>query len=102
MTYTVRYGFSLVATVEEENVRGVYRATCAVEELGIEPGDTVIVDPGHERAPLRIVRSYTKDEIPAILNRIHDFPCLRIDDGPQPQSHQVSTPHQRRWMRLIS
>jgi hypothetical protein len=83
-------------------MRGVYRATYPVRELGIEAGDTVIVEPGHERAPLRIVRSYTPEELPVALQAINDFPCLHLDRPSPTPRHQVPGRRRGHWLWLLS
>lgn len=85
-------------------MRAIYRATYGIPELGIEPGDTVIIEPEHPRAPLKIVRSFAEEELPIILDRVTDFPLLRVDqDGQTTHSprRRLSKPRLHRWLRLV-
>ena len=85
-------------------MRGIYRATYAVPELGIEAGDMVVVEPGHPRAPLKIIRAFDRNDLPSVLDCLNDFPLLRLDEPHRPGA----TPHPqdrtnpaRPWLRVV-
>lgn len=54
-------------------MKAVYEATYAVPELGIEVGDTVLVEPAHPRTPLLVVKGYDRGRLPSILEHLDDF-----------------------------
>ncbi len=75
-------------------MKAVYEATYAIEELGVERGDLVVVEPGHPESPLLIVKRFDRNRLPLILDHLHRLSPVSFDGGAPPP-----VPQQRRWLR---
>lgn len=51
-------------------MRAVYETDHAIPELGAEPGDLIVVEPGHPEAPLLVVREFDRNRLPIILEHL--------------------------------
>jgi hypothetical protein len=61
--------------------KGIYRAHHAVPELGIRPGDTVIVDPAHSDYPLKVVTLHRHPMPPTVLAHLDAFTLLEARES---------------------
>ena len=67
-----------------------YRAPYGIAELGVAPGDIIIVAPA-EDPPLTVVRSFDRNRLPAILEHLDSLtplPCAGASH-PEPLSRQL-------------
>lgn len=67
-------------------MKAVYEATYAIEELGVEPGDRIVVRPSHPIAPLLVIKRHDRNVLPAILDHLdHLLPVSFQDQDPPPR-----------------
>lgn len=57
-------------------MRGVYRAQQALPHLGVEQGDTVIIDPEHPRAPIQVVKLHSRHRLPDLVSELDSLTFL--------------------------
>ena len=59
----------------------VFRVTRAVEALGAQPGDTVVIDLEDEDVPVSVVRSYAWEQIVSVLRHLDAFELVSPGDS---------------------
>ena len=59
----------------------VFRVTRAVEALGAQPGDTVVIDLEDEDVPVSVVRSYAREQIVSVLRHLDAFELVSPGDS---------------------
>jgi hypothetical protein len=75
--------------------RTIYEAHHAVLELGIQPGDFVVIDPSHEHEPFHLVRRLDTRDLPALLPHLPAFTLCRAGFREGPPSDA------RRRLRIV-
>lgn len=71
----------------------VYRVRSPISKLGAEPGDLVLVEPGHPTHPVLVVQEHDASRLPVILEYFH---CLRrvavLDSDAAPRYEPSAAP----------
>lgn len=66
-------------------MKAVYEATYAIEELGVEVGDRIVVRPAHPTAPMLVIKHHDRNVLPAILDHLdHLLPVSFQNQAPPP------------------
>jgi hypothetical protein len=83
--------------------KSIYRAHHAIPEFGIRPGDTIIADPSHPRAPVKMVRSFDRNQVPQLLPHLDGFTLIETRESEHDPGDRVSFQRKqhRHWIRLV-
>lgn len=73
--------------------RAVYETDYSIPELGAEPGDLIVVEPGHPEVPMLVVREFDRNRLPLILEHLDRLVPVSFE-GIEPSSSSDA----RRWL----
>lgn len=80
-----------------------YRSLHRIPELGVEPGDLVVIRPEHPTSPLMVVKRHDRNRLPLILDHITALEPVSSDESSasegfrrqlgSPPRHRPHRPH---------
>ena len=74
-------------------MKAVYEVPYAIPELGVEPGDLLVVRPADPEAPLLVVKELHRDLLPLILDHVDRLRLVSFEGASSPP------PSSRHWLR---
>lgn len=89
-------------------MRFTYQSHHSIPELGVDPGDILVIRPEHPTSPLLVLKRKDRNRLPLILDHINRLELVSSDE---PQSAVVELqrrlgsppprPHPRRHLRAL-
>lgn len=66
-------------------MKAVYEASYAIPELGVEPGDLIVVRPSHPTNPLLVSRRHHRSRLVLLLDHLDHFRPIEISGAGSPE-----------------